>query len=95
MKPTRANFIKVLTELDGTFEEPLAPNWDGQPYTMNVDAPEGHTWSCDDLHCLVAIGNTKPELWADALDRMSAGVGLCTEIDCDACLEVENSDNWH
>lgn len=85
MEPTRANFIKKLTELGGSFEEPHPPFYDGQSYDMNVDAPVGQVWAGDDLHCFVALGHTKPELWKDALDRMSMGVEPCTIKECDTC----------
>lgn len=53
-----------------------------------IDSPDGCVWLASGVHQLVvagADGTTWPELYQDAFERMSYGVGPCDVDDCDIC----------
>lgn len=53
-----------------------------------VTAPNKQVFLCSEVHQLVCAGSdgtTLEELYADAFERLSYGVGPCETNDCDVC----------
>jgi len=88
MKPTKANFLKLLGTTGGTCEQPVPPAWHLGDWSMNIDAPVGYIWTGDGVHCRVAVGTTKTELWEDAINGIDMGLDACEDLDCDACTSA-------
>ena len=73
----KQKFITLLGTMGGTFEEPVPPAWHLGGWSMNIDAPPGYMWRGDKVHCRVAVGITKPELWEDAIEGIEMGIEKC------------------
>ena len=84
MKATKTNFEALLAGLGGSHDVPEHSET-GNQWSMNIDAPAGHVWASQYLHCVVATGFDKPELWADAIGLINYGLELCTDTDCETC----------
>lgn len=62
----------------------------GYTHECTVEAPAGHRWVTSSLHMFVdsAFLPWKPD-YADLLDRMSMGIEVCPDADCEWCHPEE------
>ena len=62
---------------------------DGPELDVEVEAPAGKLWACDDLHALVGCQDRDFDsvggVYADLLDRMESGLTPCTAPGCEWC----------
>lgn len=63
----------------------------GRDKGLEIYAPPGKIWACDEVHSLVAIYDPrlpcdKADCYRDLLDRMSYGLVSCDKEDCE-CWE--------
>jgi hypothetical protein len=64
----------------------------GRTVDVNIDAPDGKLWACDELHWLCVSWHKgmgehsgKHEYIADAIERMARGVVDCPDAECEVC----------
>lgn len=77
MKPTKANFERVLAKYGGTY----SLHDDG--YRMYASAPAGKIWLAVGCGCFIASEETKSEVWEKALFYMSEGLANDPYATCD------------